>query len=100
MSSNDDLPLVAEAECLVEGDVPVRVRVHASPMYYGTGDFEDASDLAEDRPADTYVLTWDTADGPGGSENLASIDDVLDTVERRFPGARWLKSPERASRAA
>jgi len=95
MSSFDDLPIVAEAEWRHGGAVPIRIRVHASPMYYGPGDFEDPTDIAEERPGDFYILTHDDAGSPGRfgnvTQNLASVEDVLATVERKFPGARWLK---------
>lgn len=99
MNSLDDLPILAEAEWLYEGHVPVRLRLHASPMYYGTGDYEDPADIAEDRPGDFYTLSSDKAGSPGevGTviSNLASIDEVLATVAAKFPGARWLKPLER-----
>jgi hypothetical protein len=95
MTSFDDLPIVAEAEWLCDGTVPIRIRVHASPMYYGTGDFEDPTDIAEERPGDFYILSYEDAGSPGSFRdavrNLGSIEDVLATVERKFPGARWLK---------
>ena len=100
MKPSDDLPILAEAEWLYDGHVPVRLRVHASPMYYGTGDYEDPADLAEDRPGDFYTISSDRAGSPGvvGTviTNLASIDEVLATVEEKFPGARWLKPLGRA----
>jgi|GEM_PF-1418795 len=96
MSSHDDLPILAEAEWLYDGSVPVRLRVHASPMYYGTGDYEDPTDIAEERPGNFYIISSDRAGAPGevGTviPNLASIEDVLATVAARFPGARWLKA--------
>ena len=95
MTSHDDLPILAEAEWLHDGRVPVRLRVHASPMYYGTGDYEDPADLAEERPGDVYIVSSDRPGEPGvvGTviPNLASIEDVLATVAAKFPGARWLK---------
>lgn len=100
MSLTDDLPILAEAEWLHDGHVPVRLRVHASPMYYGTGDYEDPSDIAEERPGNFYIVSSDRAGAPGvvGTviPNLASIDEVLATVEAKFPGARWLKPMVRA----
>ena len=98
MNSLDDLPIIAEAEWPQEGRVPIRLRVHASPMYYGTGDFEDPADLAEERPANFYILSRDTAEQPGvfsvAEPDLESVGEVIATVERLFPGARWLKRPE------
>src|ERR1700761_8062198 len=95
MSSFDDLPILAEAEWSHDGSAPVRIRVHSSPMYYGTGDFEDPGDLAEERPGDFYVITQEVPGSSGRFTNvgpdLTSIEDVLKTVEARFPGARWLK---------
>jgi hypothetical protein len=41
MSSFDELPILADGEWLHDGTVPVRLRVHASPMHYGSGDYED-----------------------------------------------------------
>ena len=100
MNPTDDLPILAEAEWLYDGRVPVRLRVHASPMYYGTGDYEDPADIAEERPGNFYTISSDRAGSPGvvGTviPNLASIDEVLATVEEKFPGARWLKPLERA----
>ena len=94
MSSLDDLPIIAEAEWLHDG-VPIRIRVHSSPMVYGTGDYEDPVDVAEERPGDFYILTHEVAGRPGHfshvTRNLASIEDVIATVQRKFPGARWLK---------
>ncbi len=95
MSSLDDLSILAEAEWLHDGTVPIRIRVHASPMYYGTGDYEDPSDIAEDRPGQFYIVTCERAGSPGVldtvAQNLESVEDVIATVEEKFPGARWLK---------
>ena len=95
MSSFDDLPILAEAAWSRDGSAPVRIRVHSSPMYYGTGDFEDPGDIAEERPGDFYVITQEVAGSPGRftsvGPDLTSIEDVLKTVEATFPGARWLK---------
>ena len=99
MSSFDDLPILAEAEWSRDGSAPMRLRVHSSPMYYGTGDFEDPTDIAEERPGDFYIVTQELADSPGRfadvGPNLASIEEVLDLVARRFPGARWLTPLQR-----
>ena len=99
MSSLDDLPIIAEAEWLSDGRVPLRIRVHASPMYYGTGDYEDPTDIAEERPGDFYIVSHEVAGQPGVFANLEppleSIDHVLATVDKAFPGARWLKPLER-----
>ena len=98
MSSLDDLPIIAEAEWLHDGGVPIRIRVHASPMYYGTGDYEDPSDIAEDSPGNFYILSHEAAGTPGvfsvARPNLESVEEVIATVERLFPGARWLKPLE------
>ena len=99
MSSFDDLPVIAEAEWLYDGAVPIRIRVHSSPMYYGTGDYEDPTDIAEDRPGNFYIVSHEMAGRPGVFSNvmpnLESVEEVVATVERRFPGARWLKPLER-----
>lgn len=98
MSSPDDLPILAEAEWLHDATVPIRIRVHSSPMVYGTGDYEDPGDIAEDGPG-RFIISNELAGSPGefniAAENLASIDEVLATVEQKFPGARWLKPFER-----
>jgi hypothetical protein len=95
MTSFDDLPILAEAEWLHDGHVPVRLRVHASPMVYGIGDYEDPADLAEERPGNVYIVSSDRPGEPGvvGTvvADLASIEDVLATVAAQFPGARWLR---------
>ena len=95
MSSLDDLPIIAEAEWPGDGGVPLRIRVHASPMYYGTGDFEDPADLAEEKPANFYILSREAPDKPGvftvAEPDLESVEEVIAAVQRLFPGARWLK---------
>jgi hypothetical protein len=100
MSNFDDLPILAEGEWLYDGTVPVRLRVFASPMYYGTGDYEDPSDIAEDRPGNFYIIASDGAGTPGEGgmmiQNLGSIEEVLAAVEKNFPSARWLKPLEGA----
>ena len=99
MSSPDDLPILAEAEWLDDGAVPIRIRVHSSPMYYGTGDYEDPADIGEDGPGRFFIVSGGRAGSPGEfdtvAQDLASIDEVLATVEEKFPGARWLKPFER-----
>ena len=99
MSSFDDLPILAEAEWSHAGSAPIRIRVHSSPMYYGTGDFEDPADIAEERPGEFYIVTHEVAGSPGRfvnvEPNLASIEDVLQAVETTFPGARWLTPLQR-----
>ena len=101
MSSFDDLPILAEAEWLYDGSVPLHLRVHASPMYYGTGDYEDPTDIAEDSPGNFYIVASERPGGTPGEfftteQNLGSLEEVIATVERKFPGARWIKPLEGA----
>lgn len=95
MNPFDDLPILAEAEWPRAGATPLRVRVHASPMVYGAGDFEDPADSAEEL-APVFIISAERPDAPGQFETvaqgLASIDEVRVRVEQAFPGARWLKS--------
>ena len=95
MSTLDDLPVVGEAEWPQAGRAPIRIRVIASPRYFGTGDFEDPGDIVEDQPGEAFLVAHDTAERPGVFDQtlagIASIDDAKTLVETKFPGARWLK---------
>lgn len=99
MNTFDDLPILAEAEWPRAGATPLRIRVHASPLVYGAGDFEDPADSAE-QAAPVFIVSGERPGAPGEFETLAqglaSIVEVRDLVERRFPGARWLKSLDAA----
>jgi hypothetical protein len=95
MSPADDLPIVAEAQWLRDGQPALRIRLLSSPAYFGAGDFEDAADIAEDQPGQSYLLSYDSVERPGVFDNVManveSIDAAMALVEEKFPGARWLR---------
>ena len=95
MNADADLPIVAEAEWPREGRPPLRIRLLSSAAYFGAGDFEDAADIAEDQPGQSYIVSYESADEPGVFDgaipNVASIDAAMALVEEKFPGARWLR---------
>lgn len=98
MSTLDELPVVGEAEWLDDGQRPLRIRLIASPHYFGAGDYEDPADVGEDQPGESFVVAYESAGRPGVFDNaipdIASIDDAKALVEAKFPGARWLRMGE------
>ena len=95
VSPDADLPIVAEAEWPRGERPPLRIRLLSSAAYFGAGDFEDAADIAEDQPGQSYIVSHESADRPGVFDNaipnVPSIDAAMALVEQKFPGARWLR---------
>lgn len=94
MSAFDDLPVVREAVWLYDGSVPVRVKVLKSPETFGTGDYEDPPDVAENAPIECFFVVYESAGSPGafnnGITNIATLEEAVAVVEARFPGVKWM----------
>jgi hypothetical protein len=96
MNPLDDMPLVGEAEWPQAGQPPLRIRLVASPHYFGAGDFEDPGDMAESQAGESFVIVHESPGRPGVFDHtipgIGSIDEARAVVEQRFPGARWLSA--------
>ena len=64
-----------------------------SPVRYGSGDYEDLVDIAEDRPLDTYYIWYGSAaargEFKGGGGAFDTIEDAVRHAESAVGGVRW-----------
>ena len=93
MNADEQLPVVREGVWLYAGETPVRVRVLISPETWGTGDYEDDENIAENQPIPCFFLTYESAGSPGrfpnNIANLMSLEAAIAFAEERFPGIEW-----------
>ena len=93
MTKIENLPIVRDGVWLYAKTVPVRVRVLSSPETWGTGDYEDEPETAENQSIACYFLAYETAGAPGVFcnvvPNLFTIEAAVALAEQRFPGIKW-----------
>ena len=70
MSIVESLPVVREGVWLYAEAVPIRVRVLSSPETWGTGDYEDEPEAADNQPIACFLLACESASSPGNFCNL------------------------------
>jgi hypothetical protein len=84
---------VAEGTWLYSGSVPTAVRVLESDVAFGTGDYEDEPEVAEDKPGVCFYVEWEPAGGgsSGGSVTgpFATIDEAKTHIQQTATGVRW-----------
>ena len=94
MAEIDSLPIVREGIWLYAKAVPVRVRVLSSPETWGTGDYEDEPETADNQPIACLFLVYEAAGSPGAFcnvvPNLVTVEAAVALAEERFPGIKWL----------
>jgi hypothetical protein len=83
---------VVEGTWLYAGSVPTAVRMLESDVAFGSGDYEDEPEGAEDKPGLCFYVQWDPAGGgSGGSVTgpFSSVDEAKAHVDRTAGGVQW-----------
>jgi hypothetical protein len=82
---------VVEGTWLYADSVPTLVRILESDVAFGSGDYEDEPDVAEDKPGPCFYIEWDAAGGGRGSITgpFASVDEAKAHVQWTANGVRW-----------
>lgn len=87
--------IVQRGVCLYGGQKPYHVIIIKSDFYYGTGDYEDDPDIADDREVETYVVYYEDLLHPdqynAGGGQFFSLQAATERVEEINPDVRWLE---------
>jgi hypothetical protein len=93
-------PIVREGTWLYGETTPVGVRIRATTVRYGTGDYEDPPDVRDDAPSAGFSVEWERA-GDGGwdggvSTAYETLDEALSAVAAATKGTvQWNSSAHR-----
>lgn len=93
MPSNP-LPVVRRGTWLYDGVVAREVRILVSPQRYGTHDYEDVPEIADDRDQQTFVVEYQPLDLSevrfGGGGQFDSLAEAMQSAEIVLDGRiRW-----------
>ena len=73
--------VVRQGTFLYAGQVVCDIRVRQSPIWYGTGDYEDPPELADDRECECSYLQYSSSTERGVYKNsigpFITVDDAL-----------------------
>ncbi len=73
--------------------VPVCVRVLSSPETWGSGDCDDAPEIAENQSIACFFLAYEAAGSPGVFcnvvPNLLTLEAAVGLAEQLLPGIKW-----------
>jgi hypothetical protein len=84
---------IAEGTWLYDGTVPTKVRVLQSDVAFGTGDYEDEPEYAEDRPGRCFYIQWEPAGGGSGGSitgPFSTLDEAKAHVQKTAGSVQWL----------
>jgi hypothetical protein len=88
--------IVKEGTYLYDGAVPCGVRIRFQSVRFGTGDYEDPFEVAEDQAIPTYYIEFsvttdvnDFRSGGGGFESLEDAVAHLHSVPYVASSLRW-----------
>jgi len=90
----DDAPVVKRGTWLYDGTVLCEVRIVQHHLLYGSGDYEDPPEIADDREVTCYYVLFHTPVGEppwvGGGAGL-SVEEAMSLAERKLgQGLKWL----------
>lgn len=71
-------PIAREGTWLYGETVRIGVRIRATTMRYGSGDYEDPPDVRDDRPSPGFSIEWQRAGGGGWDGGFSTAYDTLD----------------------
>ncbi len=79
--------------CLYAGASQIRLGITQDSRFIGSGDYEDPSDLRDDRKNTTYTIHYEAAGNPGVFKNMipnfATLRDAIAYAESNFDGISW-----------
>jgi len=89
--------IVREGQWLYAGTVKTRVRIRRSQVWYGTGDYEDPPEEADDRDVECYYIEWEAAGGGswgggGAFETLVEAEEHVATASGNT--IVWAEAPD------
>ncbi len=91
--SAPDKEVIKEGVWLYAGDVLTDVRIVAHPITYGSGDWEDADDIQDDRPEPSFAVEWGSPGERGVFRsavlNFSDADAAIRHVQDSAPGLVW-----------
>jgi len=93
--------IVKEGTFLYDEQVPCRLLIVHSKVQYGTGDYQDPPELANDQDCDAFYIkfssTTDVNHFNSGSGPFSSLSEAM-TYAEAAPGlghtVRWIDQPE------
>jgi hypothetical protein len=83
---------VAEGHWLYAGMVPTRVRVVQSEVAFGSGDYEDEPEDANDRHGRCFYVEWGPAGGGSGGSltgPFATVEEAKAHVQKTAGSVSW-----------
>jgi hypothetical protein len=84
---------IAEGKWPYAGLVPTKVRILQSDIAFGTGDYEEEPEEAEDRPGLCFYIEWEPAGGGSGGSHVGPFSTVEEAklhAEKSAAGILWI----------
>ena len=95
-SLNPNEKIVATGTFLYAGTIECDLRIVFGPIRYGSGDYEDESEIANDSVADTYYVQYGSTTqrgifnaGGGSFPSLAEARSAVEAAPGIGPTVRW-----------
>lgn len=70
----------------------IAVRIVESPLYSGSGDYEDPPEISDDRDEICYCIGYEASGCPAKFIywlNIPTLAEAISLTEEKFPGIRW-----------
>jgi hypothetical protein len=87
--------VVKAGSFLYDDSVVCDVQIRHSPVRYGSGDYEDPPELAEDQQIDCFNVYYGSTTERGqfsaGGGSFESLEEAVRHVEQTVHGLTWLK---------
>ena len=88
-----DKVVIKKGVWLYDGDVVTDVRIVAQKITYGSGDYEDADDIQNDRAEPGFAVEWGSPGERGvfrsAVPNFVDADAAIRHAENHAPGLVW-----------
>ena len=90
----DNAPIVKRGRWLYDGVVPCDVRIIRHNVLYGSGDYEDPPEIADDREVECYYVEFHTPVGKpdwvGGGAALSVAEAVSIAESKLGATLKWI----------
>jgi hypothetical protein len=89
-----DIEIVKEGRWLYANEVWCVVRIHRVDFWPGTGDHEDAPEIADDRVGEFYRVEYGTPNDGGrfnGGGFHETLSQAIAMVEKIVPTVKWAR---------
>ncbi|MEX0610561.1 MAG: hypothetical protein WD229_00460 [Pirellulales bacterium] len=85
-----EIPVVKIGTWRYDGITPCEIRIVRSNVLYGTGDYEDPPEVADDHEVECFYILYDAPGEPGrfpaGGGGFRRLEQAVAHVERTLPG--------------